>query len=80
MGFDSVWRTSSNAEVVSPYPPLPIGIIWERVLTRVTGDNCTGDQTNHALLRIVPYCADPTGQIVAWGVYDPTDRSFNHTA
>ncbi len=69
-GFDSVWRTSSNAEVVAPYPALPLGIFWERVLTRVTADNCTATQTDHALLRIVPYCADPSGQIVGWGVYD----------
>ena len=81
-GFDSVWRSSSNSEVVSPYPGLPIGIFWERVLTRVTGDNkfeegsCLADQTDYALLRIVPYCADPSGQIVAWGVYDH-DAMFN---
>jgi hypothetical protein len=68
-GFDSVWRTSSNPDVVSPYPPL-FGVLWERVFTHVTSDNCTNDQTNEAILRLVPYCADPTGQIVAWGVYD----------
>ncbi len=73
--FDSVWRSSSNAEVVSPLPALPIGEYWERVLTHVTAPDCTWEQTDHALLRIVPYCADPTGQIVAWGVYD-TNSTF----
>jgi hypothetical protein len=76
-GFDSVWRTSSNIEVTSPYSPLPVGIFWERVLTRVTAPSCSDNQTNAALLRIVPYCADPTGQIVAWGVYD-TNKAFKH--
>jgi hypothetical protein len=76
-GFDSVWRTSSNMDVVAPYPALPVGTFWERVLTKRTADNCTAGQTNAALLRIVPYCADPTGQIVAWGVYD-TGKLFKH--
>jgi hypothetical protein len=75
--FDSVWRSSSNAEVVSPLPALPIGEYWERVLTRVTAPDCTWAQTDKALLRIVPYCADPSGQIVAWGVYD-TDSMFTN--
>jgi hypothetical protein len=68
-GFDSVWRTSSNTEVAAPYPALPIGIFWERVLTRVTAPTCTDPQSNMSLLRLVPYCADPSGQIVAWGAY-----------
>jgi hypothetical protein len=76
-GFDSVWRTSQNPDVVAPYPPLPLGIFWERVLTRLTGPDCEGDQTDRALLRLVPYCADPTGEIVAWGVYD-TNSAFTH--
>jgi hypothetical protein len=79
-GFDSVWRTSSNTEVVSPYPALPVGIFWERVLTRVTSASCNVTQTNHALLRIVPYCADPSGQIVAWGVYDTNQIATRGTA
>jgi hypothetical protein len=77
MGFDSVWRSSSNPDVVAPYPALPIGVFWERVLAKRTSDVCTALQTNRALLRIVPYCADPSGQIVAWGVYDPT-QTFAH--
>jgi len=74
-GFDSVWRTSSNMDVTSPYAPLPVGIFWERVLTRPTAPNCNLGQTNVALLRLVPYCADPTGEVVAWGVYD-TSKAF----
>jgi len=70
--FDSVWRTSSNPDVVSPLAALPIGTYWERIWTHVTAQDCTKVQTDVALLRIVPYCADPTGEIVAWGVYDPT--------
>ena len=35
-GFDSVWRGSSDADVVSPLSALPIGEYWERVLTHVT--------------------------------------------
>jgi len=68
--FDSVWRSSVNNEVAAPLPALPIGIIWERIMTRVTAPDCTFAQTDAALLRIVPYCADPSGQIVAWAVYD----------
>jgi hypothetical protein len=68
-GFDSVWRTSSNADVVSPLANLPVGTLWERVWTHVTAANCLATQTNVALLRLVPWCADPTGEIVGWGVY-----------
>jgi hypothetical protein len=76
-GFDSVWRTSSNIDVTSPYAPLPVGIFWERVLTRPTAPSCDdpAGQTDVALLRLVPYCADPTGEVVAWGVYD-TGKKF----
>jgi hypothetical protein len=76
-GFDSVWRTSSNMDVTSPYAPLPVGIFWERVLTRVTAPTCSVTNTNVALLRLVPYCADPTGEVVAWGVYD-TLKAFDN--
>ena len=79
-GFDSVWRTSSNMDVTSPYAPLPVGIFWERVLTRVTAPTCTDIHTNVALLRLVPYCADPTGEVVAWGVYDTTESFSNGVA
>jgi hypothetical protein len=70
--FDSVWRSSINNEVVAPLPPRGLGTDWERVLCRVTSPDCNNGiaQTDAALLRIVPYCADPTGQIVAWAVYD----------
>ncbi|MBM3142414.1 MAG: hypothetical protein FJ005_05130 [Chloroflexi bacterium] len=74
-GFDSVWRSSSNSEVVSPLPAVPVGLVWERILTRVTATTCTDTHTNVALLRLVPYCADPSGQIVGWGVYD-TGQTF----
>jgi len=69
--FDSVWRTSSNPDVVSPLPALPVGTYWERVFTHVTAPDCTYGETNIALLRVVPYCADPTGEIVGWAVFDP---------
>jgi hypothetical protein len=75
--FDSVWRSSSNADVVSPLPALPIGEYWERVLTRVTAPDCTQEQTDHALLRLVPYCADPTGQIVAWAAYGTKAQAWS---
>jgi len=75
--FDSVWRTSFNPDVTSPLAPQPVGTYWERVFTHVTADNCTNPQTEMALLRVVPYCADPTGEIVGWAVYDPTS-TFAH--
>ena len=68
--FDSVWRSSVNNEVVAPLPPRGLGTDWERVLCRVTAPDCSLAQVDAAILRIVPYCADPTGQIVAWAVYD----------
>jgi len=70
--FDSVWRSSINNEVVAPLPPRGLGTDWERVLCRVTSPDCNNGiaQTDVALLRIVPYCADPSGQIVGWAVYD----------
>jgi hypothetical protein len=70
--FDSVWRSSSNSEVVAPLPAVPVGIYWERILCHVTAPNCNNVllQTDLAILRLVPYCADPSGQIVAWAVYD----------
>jgi hypothetical protein len=69
-GFDSVWRTSFNPDVVAPFTPNPVGTVWERVFTHVTAPDCTQLQTNYALLRVVPYCADPTGEIVAWAAYN----------
>ena len=76
-GFDSVWRSSSNPDVISPLPPLPIGTYWERVFTHVTAPDCASMQTDVALIRTVPYCADPTGEVVAWGVYD-TGSTLTH--
>jgi len=63
--FDSIWRSSKNNAVTSPLPAMPIGTYWERVYTHVSALNCTEVQTNRVLLRLVPYCADPSGQIVA---------------
>jgi hypothetical protein len=68
-GFDSVWRTSSNIDVVSPIAALPVGTLWERVWTHVTAANCKATQSNLALLRLVPWCADATGEIVGWGAW-----------
>jgi hypothetical protein len=70
--FDSVWRTTLNPDVASPIAAQPVGILWERVFTHVTAPDCTQTQTDAALLRLVPYCADPTGEIVAWAVYGGT--------
>ena len=39
--------------------------------------DCAETQTDYALLRLVPYCADPSGEIVGWGVYD-TDSTFDN--
>jgi hypothetical protein len=64
-GFDSVWRSSQNEKVVMPpLPSLPIGQIWERVMTRVTGRSCNNVQSNYAILRLAPDKLD--GQIVGW--------------
>ncbi len=78
-GFDSVWRSSSNSEVVAPLPGLPIGVFWERVLARPAARVCTDTHTM-GILRLVPYCADPSGQIVAWGVYDTASTFANGVA
>ncbi len=69
-GFDSVWRSSSNSEVVTPFISAPVGTIWERVFTHNTSFSCADQQTNIALLRTAAY-DDKTGELVAWGVYDP---------
>jgi len=71
-GFDSVWRSTINPEVDSPFRTAALGSFWERVLCHVTAPDCSQAQTDAALLRLVPYCADPSGQILAWAVYDPT--------
>jgi len=68
--FDSVWRTSFNPDVALPLPALPVGTYWERVFAHATAPSCTDNQTDYALLRLVPYCADPTGQIVGWAAYN----------
>jgi hypothetical protein len=75
--FDSVWRTSDNPDVALPLPPQPVGTYWERVFTHVTAPSCNQTQTDFALLRVVPYCADPTGQNVAWAVYGH-NQTFDH--
>jgi len=67
-GFDSVWRTTSNAAVVDPpLPALPIGQVWERVRTSPTAascDNTTNPQSDYAIVRLAPDKLD--GQIVFW--------------
>ncbi|MCX6010343.1 MAG: hypothetical protein NTW48_10030 [Chloroflexi bacterium] len=75
--FDSIWRSSCNPEVATPLPAQSVGTYWERILTHVTAPDCTGAQTKVALLRTVPYCADPSGEIIAWGVWDPLS-TFAH--
>jgi hypothetical protein len=49
---------------------LAVGTHWERVFTHVTAANCKATQTNVALLRLVPWCADPTGEIVGWAAWN----------
>jgi len=63
-GFDSVWRTSTNADVVAPLPALAIGSYWERVLCHVTEKVCTDTEVDHAILRLAPDKTD--GQILFW--------------
>ncbi len=71
-GFDSVWRSSSNPTVESPLSAMPVGTYWERIFTHVTALDCTQTQSNVALLRLVPWCADPTGEIVGWAAMNTT--------
>ncbi len=64
-GFDSVWRSSSNTDVVSPFPALPLGTFWERVLCQpTTSHNCAQNQTDNAILGLAGDKID--GQIVFW--------------
>jgi hypothetical protein len=63
-GFDSVWRSSTNANIVAPLPAQSIGTVWERVQCRPTSLDCTQEQTNHALLRLAP--DKEGGEIVFW--------------
>ena len=67
-GFDSVWRTSINENVVAPpLPALPIGQVWERVRTSHTALSCNATlnpESNYAILRLAPDKLD--GQIVFW--------------
>lgn len=67
-GFDSVWRSSSNAAVVAPFPAQTVGLMWERVLCRLTTDDTCPDaqmvQSDYAILRLAPDKED--GQIVFW--------------
>jgi hypothetical protein len=64
-GFDSVWRSSSNENVVAPpLPASPIGSIWERVFCHVTAPTCEDPQSEYAILRLAPDKTD--GQVVGW--------------
>jgi hypothetical protein len=69
-GFDSVWRSTLNPDVAAPIAAQPVGTLWERVFCHVTAPDCTETQTDYAILRLVPYCADPTGEIIAWAAYN----------
>jgi hypothetical protein len=65
--FDSVWRSSINPAVVAPLPPIPpVGGWYERVYTRPTALTCEDVQSDLPLLRLVPGCTEPTGQLVGW--------------
>jgi hypothetical protein len=75
--FDSIWRSSKNNSVTSPLPPYPVGTYWERVFTHVTALDCTAAQSDWSLLRLVPYCADPSGQIVAWAAWNTRAQAWS---
>jgi len=66
--FDSVWRSTINPNVAAPLPAIPpLGIVWERVYTRVTTGNCVLPQSDLPILRVVPSCTDKKdGEIVGW--------------
>jgi hypothetical protein len=49
---------------------MPVGTYWERIFTHVTASDCTQAQSNVALLRLVPWCADPGGEVVGWAAKD----------
>jgi len=64
-GFDSVWRSSSNTDVVSPLPALLLGTFWERILCQpTTSQTCATTQTDNAILGLAGDKAD--GQLVFW--------------
>jgi hypothetical protein len=50
--IDSVWRSSCNPAVVSPLPPLPLGTVWERILTHVRPYDCNHEGIESAILRL----------------------------
>ena len=66
--FDSVWRSTVNANVADPLPAgRTLGFYWERVLTHTTSLSCADNQTDRPLLRVPQICDDkPDGQVVAW--------------
>ena len=66
--FDSVWRSTVNANVADPLPVGgTLGFYWERVLTHTTSLSCADNQTDRPLLRVPQICDDnPDGQVVAW--------------
>ncbi len=66
--FDSVWRTTLNANLSNPLPiSSPPVYYWERVLARPTSTKCTVVQSDKPLLRLPPGCTDkPDGEVVAW--------------
>jgi hypothetical protein len=66
--FDSVWRSTVNANVADPLPAsYVLGYYWERVLTHTTSASCADIQTDRPLLRVPQICDDnPDGQVVAW--------------
>jgi hypothetical protein len=75
--LDSVWRSSSFPDVVSPLPPQPVGTCWERVFTHVTGVNCAETQSDAPLLRLVPYCSDRFGEIVVWAAQNTRAEAWS---
>jgi hypothetical protein len=64
-GFDSIWRSSINENVVAPpLPALPIGQIWERVRVTPTYTTCNHTESNYIIIRLAPDKLD--GQVVFW--------------
>jgi hypothetical protein len=70
--FDSVWRSTLNADVADPLPASrTLGFYWERVMTHTTSISCADGQTDMPLLRLPQICDDvPDGRIVAWAAQE----------
>ncbi len=76
-GFDSIWRSSNNPDIAAPLPILPIGTYWERIFTHVSTILYQEKQNKVNLLRTVPYCADPQGEIICWAAQGTKAQAYS---